>query len=510
MALRTIVVVGGGTAGWMAAAALANHFNPQDVTITLVESESIGTVGVGEATIPHIRYFNRRLGIDEREFVRATNATYKLGIELANWSRLPGSYVHPFGDFGEKYKGEEFYLAWLAFREINPGASFADFSVPVKAAFDSKFTYPKLTEASWQEYSYAFHLDATKYAHYLRAYAEKKGVNRIEGIIKNVELGQSGDIRQLLLNSGEIITGDLFIDCSGFRSLLLGQKLNVEFLDWSHWLLCDRAIALPTTSDRSYKPYTRAEAMSCGWRWQIPLINRTGNGLVYNSASMDDEAAYAYLKSRVLGDALAEPNFIRFKAGRRHVSWSRNCVGIGLSSGFLEPLESTSIYLIQLGIMKLLELYSPYGENIRSREEFNSVLALEYERVRDFVIAHYWAAQRDDSEFWQYCSSMGLPDSLQERLDLFRFAGQLYDYDVGLFKTPSWAAMLIGQSYFPKTLPARVMSIDSAELKRYMANLEGKIADFVKRMPSHADFLKDLGLDSQVPPSGMNFYGVFA
>lgn len=510
MALRTIVIAGGGTAGWMTAAALSNHFNSRDVVIVLVESETIGTIGVGEATIPHIRYFNRKLGIDERDFVRATNATYKLGIELINWSSVGGSYMHPFGDFGESYKGDEFYLAWLAFKLQKPSLSFDDFSTPVKAAFDLRFDYPKQNDASWQEYSYAFHLDATKYAHYLRAYAEKRGVRRVEGLIDKVELDGAGEIASLHLRGGDLIKGDLFIDCSGFKSLLLGDALGVEFHDWSHWLLCDRAIALPTSSDHSYKPFTQAEAMNCGWCWQIPLINRTGNGLVYNSHSMDDESAYRYLTSKVTGEPLAEPNFIRFKAGRRQVSWANNCVAIGLSSGFLEPLESTSIYLIQLGIMKFLELYSPVGENIRSREEFNAVIALEYERVRDFVIAHYWAAQRQDSEFWRHCASMALPQSLQERLELFRSTGQLDCYEVGLFKTPSWAAMLIGQNFYPKRLPSRIVEYNSAHLEQFMFGMQRNIADFAKRMPIHADFLKDLGVDSDVPPSGMNFYGVFA
>lgn len=510
MALRTIVIVGGGTAGWMTAAALSNYFNPQDVAITLVESETIGTVGVGEATIPHIRYFNRRLGIDEREFVRATNATYKLGIELVNWSARGGSYVHPFGDFGYSLQEDEFYLTWLAFKAIKSDADFSSFSIAVMAAKNSKFAYPKQSAAAGLGYSYAFHLDATRYAHYLRSYAEKKGVVREEGIIDKVELSASGDIDSVYLHTHKRIVGDFFIDCSGFRSLLLGQELNVSFQDWSHWLLCDRAIALPTSSDRSYKPYTRAEAMHCGWRWEIPLINRTGNGLVYSSADLSDAAAYEYLKGQVKGDALAEPNYIGFKAGRRQASWARNCVGIGLSSGFLEPLESTSIYLIQLGIMKFIELYSPLGDNTASRVEFNSIIALEYERVRDFVIAHYYAAKRNDSEFWRHCSSMVLPDSLRERLDIFSATGYIDEYDIGLFKTPSWAAMLIGQSFYPDTLPGRLFARDASQLTHEMARLEAQVRELAQSMPVHSDFLKDLELPSDVPPSAMNFYGVFS
>ncbi|RZA05741.1 MAG: tryptophan 7-halogenase, partial [Moraxellaceae bacterium] len=449
MIQKHIVIVGGGTAGWMTAAALANQFNSDEIKITLIESESIGTVGVGEATIPHLRYFNQRLGIDEREFVRATNATYKLGIELVNWSAQPGSYIHPFGDFGEKLGSDEFYLGWLAHKRHYASADFSKCSTAVVAAKKHKFDYPKAQSEDWQGYSYAFHFDALLYAHYLRAYAERKGVIRREGVIKSVDFEQ-----------GESLTGDMFMDCSGFRSLLLTGALKVAFDDWSEWLICDRAIAVPSQSDQQFRPYTQAEAMSCGWRWEIPLVNRTGNGLVYSSAHMSDDNACAYLKSKIIGDTLAEPNFIRFKAGRREHCWARNCVAIGLASGFLEPLESTSIYLIQLGIMKFLELYSPHSNNIGARQEFNAVMGLEYERMRDFVILHYFAAQRIDSDFWRYCASMSLPASLQERLDIYRATGLIDQYDLGLFKTPSWASVLIGQHYFPDELLRRVAHLD--------------------------------------------------
>lgn len=510
MVRHKIVIVGGGTAGWMTAAALSNQFDAKEIEITLVESDAIGTVGVGEATIPHLRYFNRRLGIDEREFVRATNATYKLGIELINWSAQPSSYVHPFGDFGQSVSGHEFYLAWLAYKKFNPQANFSKCSTAVMAALNNKFSYPKSNDQQWQGFSYAFHLDAIKYAHYLRSYAQNKGVVRVEGLIESVQLDDAGNIGSLRLQSEQIIAGDLFIDCSGFRALLMEQALKVEFDDWSHWLLCDRAIAMPAQGDGVFKPYTQAEAMHCGWRWEIPLINRTGNGLVYSSEHMSDAAAYEYLASKIKGQALANPNHIRFKAGRRRVCWERNCVAIGLASGFLEPLESTSIYLIQLGIMKLLELYSPSGANVQAKQEFNAVMGLEYERVRDFIIAHYSLANRADSEFWRHCSNMELPASLQERLDIYRTTGLIDTYDVGLFKTPSWAAMLIGQSCLPNNLPEPISNLDPMALQRFMAGLEHIVADYVQTMPEHIEFLRHHGETGEVPPSELNFYGVFS
>ncbi|MEY4590925.1 MAG: hypothetical protein RL497_3001 [Pseudomonadota bacterium] len=504
-----IVIVGGGTSGWMTAAALSNHFKSEEIKISLVESDTIGTVGVGEATIPYLRYFNQRLGIDERDFVRATNATYKLGIEFIDWSAQASSYVHPFGDFGEKIGQDEFYLYWLAHKKNNPLADFSKCSTAVVAALQQKFTYPKSQNKDWQGYTYAFHIDALKYAHYLRHYAEKKGVLRHEGIIESVELSESGDISKLLLKNGQTLVGDIFIDCSGFRSLLMAGALNVGFEDWSRWLICDRAVAIPSQSDNQFKPYTQAQAMQCGWRWEIPLANRTGNGLVYSGAYMSDENACAYLKNKIVGCPLAEPNFIQFKAGRRVQSWVRNCVAIGLSSGFLEPLESTSIYLIQLGIMKFLELYSPKAAGCNARQEFNQVVGLEYERVRDFIIMHYYAAQRTDSDFWRYCSHMELPDSLRERLDIYRAMGLIDQYEIGLFKTPSWAAALIGQQFFPAHLQRRIADLDKKALLNLVNDCEHKISAYVKKMPDHKEFLSHLGVDQEVPPSGLNFYGVF-
>ncbi|MFO1367757.1 MAG: tryptophan halogenase family protein [Marinagarivorans sp.] len=508
MRKRNLVIVGGGTAGWMCAAACANQFHPAEINISLIESDAIGTVGVGEATIPLLRHFNQRLGVNEREFVRATHATYKLGIEFKNWSKMPGQYIHPFGDFGNPIEGYDFYWAWMQHKYNRPNADFGSCSTAVIAARNGRFTFPKPDWLDWRGFNYAFHLDAVKYAQFLRSYAEAREVVRIEGVIKHVEQAENGDVSKLHLEDGRVIAGDIFIDCSGFRSLLLGGALKEEFEDWSHWLLCDRAIAIPSKSDEVYKPYTQAEAMQSGWRWEIPLVNRSGNGLVYCSGMLNDDEACGYLQRSISTEAIGQPNFIKFKAGRRKRSWVGNCLAIGLSSGFLEPLESTSIYLIQLAIMKFLEFYSPEGDSKFSRNEFDRIMGLEYERVRDFIIAHYYTAQRTDSPFWQYCSNMNLPDSLQERLEIFKRTGAIDSYEIGLFQTPSWAAMLIGQHYTPSSRPLHHTGIEPLIADK-VRECEKSIAELVEAMPFHKDFLMTLDGVSQAPPSGLNFYGVF-
>src|SRR5690606_34706026 len=404
--IKKIVILGGGTAGWMTAAALANRFAKTECTIQLVESEQIGTVGVGEATIPHLRFFNETLGIDENEFMRRTHATYKTGIEFINWGRMGEAYIHPFGEYGHEINGASFHHFWLKLRQAGVIEPIDNYSLPIVAAKLNKFEYPETNRRSiLSTFSYAFHMDAGLYAKYLREYAERKGVRRTEGKVVDVNqhksTGEQQDfIKDIVRESGEIIDGDLFIDCSGFYGLLIEKTLKTGYQDWTHWLPCDRATAVPCERTGELSPYTKCTARTAGWQWRIPLQHHTGNGHAYSSPYMSDDEAASILLNNLEGEPLAEPNFLRFQTGRRNSSWNKNCVAIGLSSGFLEPLESTSIYLIQIAITKLLELFPDQSFNPIVTREFNGAMELEYERVRDFLILHYHATERSDSDFW--------------------------------------------------------------------------------------------------------------
>jgi tryptophan 7-halogenase len=420
MKTKNITIVGGGTAGWMTAAALSRYFRAPQYNIVLIESDAIGTVGVGEATVPHIRYFNNMLGIDEQEFIRETQATYKLGIQFEDWGAKGESYLHPFGSHGYDINGVPFHHYWIKLRQQNGVADFDNFSMAVVAARKKRFSYPLQDGSSpLSTFTYAFHINANAYAAFLRRYAEARDLVRIEGKIQQVTLDALGNIASVSLEDGQVVDGDLFIDCSGFRGLLIAGALKVGYESWAQWLLCDRAIAIPSTSDGSLNLYTRAIARQFGWQWQIPLQHRTGNGYVYASQFISDDQACDYLLSQLGNSALAKPNFLRFSPGRRQQSWSHNCVAIGLSSGFLEPLESTSIYLIQIAIMKLLEFFPANEKPTFKRNEFNRQIKNEYEKVRDFIILHYHLNRHDDSELWKYCANMDLPDELARKNPFF-------------------------------------------------------------------------------------------
>lgn len=514
--LRNILIVGGGTAGWMAAAALAKFLPRQDYQITLVESETIGTVGVGEATVPHIRYFNEVLGIDENEFMRKTNATYKLGIEFSNWGKQGDAYFHPFGTYGLSRNDISFHHYWLRLsRSVNAGP-IGDYSAAVVAAYAEKFAYPLQDPRSlFSKYSYAFHIDASLYAHFLRDYSCARGVIRREGKIIAVNQDpDTGDIHSVLMDSNETLAADLFLDCSGFRGLLINETLKTGFEDWSHWLPCDRAIAVPSAKAGDPAPYTRAIARSAGWQWKIPLQNRTGNGQVYCSRYISDDEVAASLLGSLDGEALANLNYLRFKTGRRTASWNKNCVAIGLSGGFLEPLESTSIYLIQLAIMKLIEFFPSTANETACSEEFNRDMAREYERIRDFLILHYHATGRDDSEFWNYCRTMAIPASLRHKIDLFREQGHVERYKRGMFLEPSWVAVYLGQGIEPRTWHPLANALDINELASHLQQMREAIATGVSAMPNHKDALKQYCVEEPVrktwPPAAMNLYGVFS
>lgn len=490
--IKKIVIVGGGTAGWMTAAALSKLLGNSNYQICLVESDQIGTVGVGEATLPHLRFFNQRLGIPEDEFMRATHATFKAGIEFSNWGALGDAYIHPFGDYGSSINKIAFHHYWLKARGLGLNHKIDEYSFPVKFCQAGKFDFPSEDIASISStYSYAYHIDAGLYAKFLRGFSEKLGLQRIEGRIDNVCLSeQNGEILNLQLEGGQVIEGDFFIDCSGFRSLLLGGALEVPFESWRHWLPCDRAVAAPTeNNDTPPLPYTKATAYEAGWQWRIPLQHRTGNGHVYASQFMEDDQAEDLFRQRVSGELIREPIKLRFEAGARTNSWQKNCVAIGLSAGFLEPLESTSIYLVQIAIMKFMEFFSERCNTDEIAAEFNRQMRVEYERTRDFLILHYHATERRDTDFWQYVSSMDIPSSLQHKMALFKSRGYVSPYAHGLFLEPSWIAVYLGQRYFPDAIDPRVAAMPETGLLAQLEKFRERVVSAVDAMPQHQEII---------------------
>ena len=450
--LKSIVIVGGGTAGWMAAAALARTLESA-VSIRLIESEDIGTVGVGEATVPHLRAFNDTLRIDEVEFVRAVRGAFKLGIQFVDWGSLGSSYVHGFGTIGHDYRGLPFHPYWLKLRSQGKAQDLGEYSLNTAAAPRGRF----MTGASdvpagspLARVAYAYHFDAGLYAQYLRRYAEARGVRRVEGEIVDVTLrGTDGFIESVTLKSGQKLAGELFIDCSGFRGLLIERALQAGYEDWTHWLPCDRAVAVATEKTAAATPYTRSTARRAGWQWRIPLQHRTGNGHVYSSTHLGDDEARATLLGHLDGRPLSEPRILKFTSGRRRQMWLRNCVALGLAGGFLEPLESTSIYLIQSGIARLIQLLPDRHMNPVLQARYNAEAQFELERIRDFLILHYHATQRRDSEFWKYCAHMSIPEPLADTIRLFRDSGRFYRNAEEMFALTSWVQVMIGQHILP-------------------------------------------------------------
>ncbi len=490
--IRNIVIVGGGTAGWMAAAAFARLLNSPDIRIQVIESDAIGIVGVGEATIPHILYFNRLLGIDEDDFVRTTQATFKLGIEFVNWGRAGQRYIHPFGPYGSNMEGLHFHHFWLRYAQSGQAPSVDTFNLQVLAARAGKFQRPesKLPGSPLQTISYAFHFDAALYAKFLRQFAVARGVVRTEGKITRVQQhAESGFIESVVLESGETIAGDLFIDCSGFRGLLTEQTLKSGYDDWGAYLPCDRAIARACRKVGDPIPYTRATAKSAGWQWRIPLQSRTGNGHVYCSEYLSDEAALESLNADLDGEPISEPNFLKFRAGIRRKSWNKNVVALGLASGFLEPLESTSIHLIQTAIARLMTNFPDKSFNQPDIDYYNRRTRLEYEQVRDFIVLHYHATQRDDSPFWNYCRTMEIPQSLAERIAIYRENARLYRHDNELFSETSWFAVMHGQNIAPARYHPVADILPQPELASRMTNMSEVMQKCLSVMPTHQAFI---------------------
>lgn len=500
--IRKVVIVGGGTAGWMTAAALSKIMGEiPDFEIELVESEEIGTVGVGEATIPQILLFNKLLDIDEHDFVRATNATYKLGIEFVDWTHLGHRYVHPFGLYGLDMKGIEFHHHWLKGRTLGDPAPLDAYSLAIVAGLQGRFAHPRPDQPNspLSKVSYAFQFDASLYARYLRRIAEAQGVTRTEGRIVEVQQnGETGFVEALVLQNGAQIEGELFIDCSGFRGLLIEQTLKSGFEDWSKWLPCDRALAVPCELGGDHQPLTRSTARPAGWQWRIPLQHRIGNGYVYSSAHVSDDEAAATLLANLDGRPLADPRPLRFLAGHRKKAWVKNVVALGLAGGFLEPLESTSIHLVQSGIAQLMTLFPTRQFDETEIERFNAQTVKEYVDIRDFLVLHYKATERSDSDFWNYCRTLDPPDGLADKLAMFRSNGRVFRENNELFTETSWLAVMVGQGIETAGYHPAADILPDDETLRRLAHVREVIAQTASVMPTQEEFLRHHDSKSEV------------
>lgn len=479
-----IVIAGGGTAGWITAAALA-HQMAELLDITLIESQEIGTVGVGEATIPPMRTFHRLIGINEQEFMRATNATFKLGIQFENWKKIGDKYVHSFGVTGKQTLITDFIHFWLRGRELGIADEFGNYCLEYKAAVAERFGINEQAKLN-----YAFHLDAGRYASFLRARSETRGVKRVEGKIASVQQNpESGFITSLTMESGQEIAGDLFIDCTGMRGLLIEQTLHTGFEEWEQWLPCNSAIAIQTETTAPAVPYTRSIAHHAGWRWQIPLQHRVGNGLVFSDRYMSEDEATNMLLANVSGPVLTQPKVIKFKTGKRKKSWNKNCIAVGLASGFLEPLESTSIHMIMTAVTRLLQLF-PHGEIKQSTvDEFNNQAESEITRIRDFIILHYKATERDDSPFWRYCKEMEIPADLRHRMTLFREFGKSFQVEGELFRLDSWTQVMLGQGIVPESYHPIVELMSERDLQNFLNSVAAEVNKNMATLAPHQEFV---------------------
>ena len=490
-AIRKIVIVGGGTAGWMAAAAFASLLDRRVVEIDLIESDEIGTVGVGEATIPPLMAFNHMVGVDEDEFLAACQGTFKVGIEFVDWGAIGGRYFHPFGPHGQSVHGVAFHQLYLREKRRRALPDIRHWSMSGAAAELRKFTRPgPRTPMPLAQLGYAFHFDAGLYACFLRRNAEAKGVRRIEGKIVDAEVdGESGNVIAVTLSDGRSVDGDMFIDCSGFRGLLIEDKLGTGYEDWSKWLICDRAVAVQSRLTAAPDPFTRSTAHANGWQWRIPLQHRMGNGLVYSSSHLASDDAEQLILHNLEEEPIAAPRHLSFTAGRRRLAWNRNVVAMGLSSGFVEPLESTSIHLVQSGIAKLLALFPDRRFNPVERDEYNRQMQDVFEDVRDFVILHYKAGQRDDSDFWNYCRTMDVPEKLAAKFELWKSKGRIFRQGAELFNVESWVAVMLGQGVVPDDYEPAADAIDGAALTDLLDRMRVSYRDTAERMPSHGEFI---------------------
>ncbi|TWX69061.1 tryptophan halogenase family protein [Colwellia sp. C1TZA3] len=495
MDVKNVVIVGGGTAGWMSAAGMSKLLGSKKINIRVIESESIGTVGVGEATVPHIQYFNRLLGIDENSFIKKTNATFKYGIEFVDWHKRGESYFHSFGPYGMDMEGIHFHHMWLRQQQAGTAKPIDEFNLQIQAAKAGKYmpARPELQGSPLSALSYAFQFDAVLYAAFLRDFSEKNGVTRTEGKIVNVtQAANTGHIESVTLEDGECIKGDLFIDCSGFKGLLIEETLKTGYDDWSHYLPCDSAVTRLSERMAELPPYTRATAKAAGWQWRIPLQSRTGNGYVYSSQFLSDEDAIESLNKDLDTAPISDPRQLRFKTGIRKQTWNKNVVSIGLSSGFLEPLESTSIHLIQTAIARLMTNFPDMSFNQPDIDYYNERTKAEYMQIRDFLILHYKATTRDDSPFWDYVREMDIPVSLEKRIAIYKENARLYSEDKVLFNHSSWFAVFNGQGIHPQRYHPIANILEEKEMERRMAEIHTVTQKCLSIMPSHDEFLAKL------------------
>lgn len=490
--LKSVVIVGGGTAGWMAAASLARFLQNKEATVTLIESTAIGTVGVGEATLPSIVNFNHNIGINELDFIRATQATFKLGIEFENWSSLGKSFFHPFSDYGVNLKGIDFHHYFYRLQKSGVVMDLRDYSIACSLAKHGRFAQPLENPPSpLADYSYAYHFDAILYAKLLREHAIKQGVHCIDQSINAVNLrSDDGFIESVQLQNGAVVQGDLFIDCTGFKGLLIEETLKTGYEDWSHWLLCDSAIAAQSENETEIRPYTRTTALDAGWMWRIPLQHRMGNGVVYSSRFIDSDQATTTLLNKINGEPITQPRKFSFQAGRRKQVWNKNCYALGLASGFLEPLESTSISLIQTGITHILSFFPDKSFNPHMIAEINRRHLHEMEHIRDFIILHYKLSSRTDTEFWRYCQAMDVPDTLKHKIELFKSCGHILLHQPEAFQQSSWLTMYHGFNVTPERYDERANQVSLDELNSHFEKMKSILTSAGQQATTHTEFIR--------------------
>ncbi len=489
--IKKIVIVGGGSSGWIAASVLSNQFRSDVLEVELVESEDIGTIGVGESTIPPFVGLIRNLGINEQHFIQSVHATFKLGIRFPDWKTLGASYFHPFGSIGVRFGKQEFYQAWLKAKANGHPSELQSFAPCSVMAAGNRFYPPEEAQKTpIGGASYALHIDASLVAKYLRRYSEERGVKRTEGLVTEVRQREDGGIASLLLKSGEEVHGDFFIDCTGFYALLIEKTLGIGYEDWLNYLPCDRAVAVQTENLGEAVPYTVSTAREAGWSWRIPLQHRTGNGYVFSSEHCSDDEATEKLLSFIDGKPITEPMIIPFRAGVRQSFWHKNCVSIGLSGGFIEPLEATALHVVVRGMDFFLRFYPDQDCETANIDEYNRRMRMDYEEIRDFIVLHYCLTQREDTPFWKHCKNMEIPPELAQRIELFKAHGALREGVDELFRPPSWQSVFDGMGVMPGKYCPRIDNIDYKLIEDTLAEAEGAISSMVDKLPSHDQFLR--------------------